>query len=296
MRDLSGVETPGRFERNLPLVFGCVADPLRRRKIEGAFRDEAAVRWFLSFSALGEALESEGRRVLVTVLDAHDPTGAALRRFAPTLSRQFPGVAVVAYGHERHQPDDLSELAKAGVHDVLIEGVTDQGVIARAVVLDACRRAAADVVLRELRKILPARLAPFAEAVVRNPEKGSVEKIANHLGVHRQTPNRWCKSERYLRPEEVLIWSRLMLVATMLELPSRTLESIAVDLDYPSATSLRNQLKSYTGMTATQVRANGGSAVVNAFMGRVEQHRAGVGRFDSSTPDAHLSLRLSSAG
>jgi hypothetical protein len=63
----------------------------------------------------------------------------------------------------------------------------------------------------------------------------------------------------------------------MLELTSRTLESIAIELDYSSSTSLRNQLKNYTGMTATQIRAQGLISVVNVFSGRVAQRRAGFG-------------------
>src|SRR5207253_1095825 len=101
--------------------------------------------------------------------------------------------------------------------------------------------------------------------------------LAQHLNVHRQTPNTWCKKERYLRPEELLMWCRLLLVAAMLELTSRTLDSIAIELEYASSTSLRNQLKNYTGMTATQIRSLGLNSVVGVFIGRVAQRRAGFG-------------------
>src|SRR5207245_96956 len=96
-----------------------------------------------------------------------------------------------------------------------------------------------------------------------------------HLNVHRQTPNWWCRSERHLKPEELLVWCRLFLVAALLELTSRTLDSIALDLDYASSTSLRNQLKKYTGLTATKVRGAGMDAVFRVFAGRVAQVQGG---------------------
>ena len=83
----------------------------------------------------------------------------------------------------------------------------------------------------------------------------------------------------------------------MLELTSRTLDSIAIELDYASATSLRNQLKNYTGMTATQIRASGLSAVTNVFMGRVAQRRAGFGGIiDPELDSTIIPLRIPNAG
>jgi len=260
------------------LIFGCVASPLRRRKLESSLRDAAEIRWFNSFVDLREALETEIQRVIVAVVEMTDPTGASAHGFARSLADLYPGIGVVVYRRMVADSEaDVCQLGAAGVHDILLDGLTDEGFIARAIILDACRRGAADLVMQELKRFVPDRLIPFAEAVVRNPGKGSIGAISQHLNVHRQTPNTWCKKERYLRPEELLVWCRLLLVAAMLELTSRTLDSIAIELDYASATSLRNQLKNYTGMTATQIRATGLSAVINVFKGRVAQRRAGFG-------------------
>jgi AraC-like DNA-binding protein len=263
---------------DLQLIFGCVASPLRRRKLESSLRDAAVIRWFNSFVDLREALETEIQRVIVAVVEMTDPTGASAHGFARSLADRYPGIGVVVYRRMVAESEaDVCQLGAAGVHDILLDGLTDEGYIARTIVLDACRRGAADLVMHELKRVLPDRLVPFADAVVRNPAKGSVGAISLHLNVHRKTPNTWCKKERFLRPEEMLVWCRLLLVAAMLELTSRTLESIAVELDYASATSLRNQLKNYTGMTATQIRGTGLAAVINVFKGRVAQRRAGFG-------------------
>jgi len=272
------------------LIFGCVESPLRRRKLESSLRDAAVIRWFNSYVDLREALEIEIQRVIVAVVEMTDPTGASAHGFARSLADHYPGIGVVVYRRMVAESEaDVCQLGAAGVHDILVDGLTDEGYIARTIILDACRRGAADLVMQEIRKVLPERLLPFAEAVVRNPGKDSIALIAQHLNVHRQTPNFWCKKERYLRPEELLIWCRMMLVGAMLELTSRTLESIAIELDYSSATALRNQLKIYTGMTATQIRSTGLISVIHVFTGRVAQRRAGFGgiidtKFDNVIP------------
>lgn len=280
------------------LIFGCVSSPLRRRKLESSLRDAAVIRWFNSFVDLREALETEITRVIVAVVEMADPTGASAHGFARALTESHPGIGVVVYRQARADSEaDVCLLGAAGVHDILLEGLTDEGYLAKAIVLDACRRGAADLVMQDLRRILPERLVPFADASVRNPGKGSIVLIAQHLNVHRQTPNAWCKKERYLRPEELLVWCRLLLVAAMLELTSRTLDSIAIELDYASATSLRNQLKNYTGMTATQIRGTGLSAVINVFSGRVAQRRAGFGGIiDGDLHSDVIPIRLPNAG
>lgn len=288
---------PPRSEA-LPLVFGCLADPLRRRKVESALRDAADARWFGSFVDLREALETEPRRVVVAVIDMRDPTGASANGFARTMADTYPGIGIVAYRHPRRDSEaEVCQLGASGVHDLLVEGLTDEGYMARETILGACRRGAADMVMHELTKVLPERLVPFAETVVRNPSNSSVEKVTRHLNIHRQTPNSWCKKERFLRPEEVLMWCRLLLVATMLELTSRTLESIAVELDYASATSLRNQLRNYTGMTSREIRAAGLSAVMSVFVGRIAQRRAGLGGIiDPPADNTVIPIRISHAG
>jgi AraC-like DNA-binding protein len=256
------------------------------------------VRWFDSFVDLRESLETEIERVIVAVVDMEDHTGASAHGFARAMSASYPAIGLVVYRERLAQSEaDVCLLGAAGVHDILIAGLTDEGFIARAIILDACRRGAAELVMQELQQVLPNRLLPFADVIVRNPARNSVTAVAQHLNVHRQTPNNWCHKERYLRPEELLVWCRLLLVAALLELTSRTIESVAVELDYASATALRNQLKSYTGMTATQIRSSGLASVLGVFCGRVAQRQAGFGGIiDAPADDSIIPLRLPSAG
>src|SRR5512140_1187119 len=167
-----------------PIVFGCLADLRRRRRIDAALSGAADVTWFQSFNSLHEALGDGHRRPCVVVIDVEDPTGASAASFAQVLREFFPGIGVVAYGqaHQRGYAD-LCGLGAAGVHDVLLPGQSDEGFTARSIILGACRHGAADLVMEALERVLPLRLLPFAAAVVRNPSKGTIGKITKHLNV-----------------------------------------------------------------------------------------------------------------
>ena len=62
-----------------------------------------------------------------------------------------------------------------------------------------------------------------------------------------------------------------MLVAFYLTNSGCTIETIALDLNYPSDTTLRNTMKRYTGLRATEVRQIGGvEAVLDAMRNRLD--------------------------
>ena len=261
--------------QELPFIFGCVAEPLWRRRTEAAMRDLARVRWFETFAVMRGALDTERGRVAIALIDLQDPRGASAEEFARSLRESYPALGIVAYRRRSDDNARICLLGASGVHDVLVANHTDEGFLARSILMDACRRGAGSRVLIEMARLVPARLMSFVEAAVRNPMLGRITEVTDYLGVHRQTPNAWCRKERFVRGEELLVWCRLLFVAVLLEMTSRTLESIAIEFEYASATSLRNHLKSYTGMTATQIRANGAACIVELFEGRIAQARAG---------------------
>ena len=62
-------------------------------------------------------------------------------------------------------------------------------------------------------------------------------------------------------PRALRTWCRLFVAGRLLEEPGRTVESIALQLEFDSTTGLRNALKRYTGHGASAIRAAGGEAV-----------------------------------
>jgi hypothetical protein len=72
----------------------------------------------------------------------------------------------------------------------------------------------------------------------------------------------------------VRAWCRLLLVTRLLEEPGRTVESIALQLDYPSASALRNQVRRFLGMTLSEAAAQGGFAFALERFARAMGRRA----------------------
>ena len=68
-----------------------------------------------------------------------------------------------------------------------------------------------------------------------------------------------CPTPRVLRT-----WCRLFVASRLLEEPGRTVESIALQLDFETTTGLRNALKRYTGLQASALRHAGGLTYVLA--------------------------------
>lgn len=249
-------------------VIGCVA-ALRQARIEAALDGAARCEWFGSFDDVCAALSTP--RVAAVILDARDASGAVAPTVASRMATRSPATAIVLYATSAELAGGA--LSSPAFADVLVAGESDVKIYIRSVLLNAVNRLAAERVVAALRARLSASLATFAESAVRHPGCASVGRLAEHLGMHRQTAGVWCRKERMLRPEELLMWCRVLLVAAVLEQTERSVSDIAMDLEFPSTVSLRNQLKRYVGMTALEIRAAGLDAVVGVFDQRIEEYR-----------------------
>jgi AraC-like DNA-binding protein len=256
------------------LVFGCVPDLRVRGRVQTALRGHATVRWFESFVEIRRALE-HGDRPAAAIITLADDCGGTALSFAHEVREDMTGTPVVVccdLGHDTQPP--LAALAEAGVHDILFAGMNDEGHAARTVIFGAALGSAADLVMRALGSSIPDALTCFVDLAVRRPrDLQRVSDVAAALHIPRQTLGRWCRRQGYIRPEELLVWARIFLVVALLESTSRTLESIAAELCYGSPTALRNRIRDYTGMTATQIRGGGLDLVLAVFARRIEEVR-----------------------
>jgi len=207
------------------------------------------------------------------VLPFRDASGAEAPRVVREMVAERPRVAIVAYCRAGAQySTDIRALAAAGVHQFVFAGIDDAGVAFRAV-LDAARhQCAAEWVMCRLAPIVPATLHPMMEVALAKPETiTTVAALASALGVVRGTVFNRCAHAWSVPPEEFLMWVRLALVAHFAETTGCTIETIAIQMAYPSVTALRNMMKRYTGLTTTEIRASGGlCSVVDALAGRLD--------------------------
>jgi AraC-like DNA-binding protein len=272
------VPRPGEI---LGSVVACGLDQQQRARVLDAFRSRVGLRFLDSVAEITDALRSSLEGIDVVVLPAVDRPGSAgtIERVVRQIAAERPRVAIVAYCPPGARfSADIRALAAAGVHQFVFAGIDDQGTSFRAVLAQARRGCAADWVMQQLRPIVPPRLHRLLEAILTHPDRvTSIPTLAAELGVHRKTLFNWCERAGFLPPAELLAWARLALVAYHLESTGCTVETIALELSYPSDTALRNTIKRYTGYRASDIRSHGGvgcvlGALVRRLTGRVALH------------------------
>jgi AraC-like DNA-binding protein len=200
----------------------------------------------------------------VLVLAIEPTSSARLVGLVRTVASDWPELAIVACCKPGTQySNEIRALAIAGVHQFVFLGIDDTGIAVRAVVSSARRLCAGEWVLRHLAEVVPVGLHPIVEVVLRRPaEILTVEALAAALGVHRRTLFNRCERGHFVAPAELITWVRLSLVAYLLAKTGMTVEAIALDLSFASDTALRNTIKRYTGLRASDIRGNGGLACV----------------------------------
>lgn len=237
-----------------------------RARIQDALRGYAVVRVCEQQDEL-MALVSEGIASVV-VLDLRDRTGASTLPLVRTIRDGFPSVPVVAYCNLT--PDtskDILALARAGVNDLILRGVDDVGVALRSAIASAQDHCSAEHVLEAIEPIVPATVVPFIGYCLEHARRAlSVAEVATALGVHRKTLVDRLTAASLPSPSAIIAWCRLILAARLLEDPARSVEQVALLLDFPSGASLRNMLKRYTGLRPAEIRENGGMrCVIHVF-------------------------------
>jgi AraC-like DNA-binding protein len=253
-------------------VVACGLDQQQRVRVIDAFRSRAALRFIDAIDDLTKELRATLDAVDVVIVPAVDRDGnaGATERIVRELVIDRPRVAIVAYcSPGARYSMQIRGLTAAGVHQFVFAGIDDHGATFREVLAAARRDCAAAWVMRQMSVIVPPPLHRFVEAILTHPDRvTTIPALASELGVHRKTLFNWCERAAFLPPAELLAWTRLALVAYHLESTGCTVETIALELSYPSDTTLRNTIKRYTGVRASEIRTDGGVARVLASLRR----------------------------
>jgi AraC-like DNA-binding protein len=152
---------------------------------------------------------------------------------------------------------------------LLFHGIDDSGTALRDVLAMARQASVGEVVASALTPLVPERVWPFVRHVTAHPaESQRVAGVARALGHHRKTLVNHCAQAGLPSPQELLAWCRLAVIGHLLGTSKCTIEAISQQLDFPSDTALRNLVKRYVGMKASEVRAGGGLPVVVAAFER----------------------------
>jgi len=259
-------------------VVGCALARHQQAFVADGLRHRAGCRFVSDGDELLRELSAGGCDVVI--MGPRDADGRSTASLVERIARDWSAVAVVMFFPQRSVPDfSPRSFLLAGAHQLVHEGVNDTALTIAQAVENARRECSADIVFGAIRLMIPPQLHPWAHAVVSSPHRvTSVAALASDQGVHRKTLVNRCAKVGFLPPAELVAWCRLCVVGHLLERTGATVEAIALKLEYPSHTSLRNRVKRSTGMKATEVRESGGlAAVVEAFARRLEEHRSSFG-------------------
>jgi AraC-like DNA-binding protein len=253
-------------------VVACVTNPQQKARLIDALRHDATLAFVGSLDELLHLLRARVSTIDVVVISTAENEGRSAERIVRLIAAERPRTAIVAWCSPSLQfSADLRGLAAAGVHQFMFSGIHEEGVALRTVLESARKTSAAEQVMAELATLVPPILHPFVEAILAHPDEvTSIRGLADALGVHRKTVFNRCDRTGFLSPTELLGWCRLALVAYHLENTGCTVETIALELAYPSSNALRNTIKRYTGLRAGDIRQDGAvSTVIRALARRL---------------------------
>ncbi|MDB4875794.1 MAG: Helix-turn-helix, AraC protein [Gemmatimonadetes bacterium] len=212
-------------------------------------------------------LATAGRRLRMVVVEPRDQEGIPTAPVVRETRRRRPEVAIVGYCRAGHEDSrDIIDLAAAGIHELVFRDTTDSGLVLRHTLEHAAQSCGAAQALERLQPLIPAELRPLIEYCLYFPHLAtSVPRVAAALGVHRKTLVNLCRRAGFPTPSVLIAWSRLSIVAHLLETQGGVVERIAMSLEYPSATALRNTLRRYAGYRPAELRDDGLAQLLDGF-------------------------------
>jgi AraC-like DNA-binding protein len=245
-----------------------IRDEAGRARVETAMGSRARVVAVASTRAAEQALAAATSRPTAAVFSATDAQGRSCLPLVRTLTQRRPTVPVIGYcAADGTASRDVLSLARAGVHDVMFRGVDDHGRAVRRFVETAAAARGADEILRAVTPGLHVAVVPLVRYCLEHPKVTSVAALADAMGVHRKTLFVHCRGASAPPPGIIMTWCKLLMAAHLLATSLRSVEAVALDLGFASATALRNMTKRYTGLRPTAFRdGNAMPAVTRAFL------------------------------
>jgi AraC-like DNA-binding protein len=248
------------------IIAALVWDPASRARLFDALKGQASLRYCDRQSELLSLVENNLAGVVV--VDTRDREGSSTLNTVRHIREAYPSVPIVLYFAV--SPDtsrDLLAFVRAGVNNLVLRDVDDLRHSLRTAMSTAADHCSARTIIEETGPLLPPIVMPMLRFCLENGRRSlSVEEVADALNVHRKTLVARLRGAHLPTPSALISWCRLLIAARLLEDPGRSVEQIALLLDFPSGTSMRNMMKRYTGLRPGEIRENGGvRCVLHAF-------------------------------
>ena len=218
---------------------------------------------------------NEGR-VMLTVVEAGGDSHALALRILRRTSEAYPTHPLVAWcDFRRLSSTQLLEIARAGVQEIVRQD-SDEGRLAFARIMAAAtQRGSVPLIVGALKGFIPLRFIPLFEFALEHAnEHLDRDEVAAVFGVARRTLQDRLMAAELPPPRRLLMWSRLLVAAALLDQPGHILDSVAAQLGFTDGTNLGNIFRRYAGRGANELRANGAlDSMIFAFRTEVVTYK-----------------------
>ena len=196
--------------------------------------------------------------------EPRDANGQSTEGLLGTVASKYPSIGTIGIvPRARVEGSAVIRLVRAGAHALLMIDDRITTLECRQVLTEASVRAGVGMSGPSLLALVPTTARPLLEYGLRYAHDAiTVAQTARALQVHRKTLFLWCAGARLPAPQQLLGWCRLLAAGALLEDEGRRVDHIALDLDFPSGTALRNQFVRYTGKSPSELRACGPRASI----------------------------------
>jgi AraC-like DNA-binding protein len=207
-----------------------------------------------------------GTLVLVDPYAGGDESGSQLATGLRSLLWEFPSVTVLAAMElTAGRAHDVRTLGVGGISDILSIGEDDtaEGINRRL------QAAQGRPLQHRLQACLPPALSGRARTLLMTAAEvvctgGKGRDLARALHLSERTVLRWSRRALLPPPRRVMAWMRILLAASLLDDPGRTVLSVAYACGYSSDSSLRRAMHDFLGTIPTALRRHGAFAVASA--------------------------------
>lgn len=190
---------------------------------------------------------------------------------------QHPAADLLPYGRLDGRPaHELFRLFELGVQTLVVRDVDDDPAALRRAVLSVLTRRLADRVDEAAGALFPSPLRPLLRHLVLHAGTPlAPDDVARGQHCHAKTLRARLRSAGLPSLNRLIVWTRLLAAAQRVAVTGRSVEQVALDMDFPSAAALRNQLQRYAGLAGQDLRSPGG---VDRLLDRFRAAVAGVPR------------------
>lgn len=239
--------------------------------------------------------EVQKRSTAAVFLAPRYDSGGSTAPLVTRLRREFPALPVYIYfGRSEPDDDEVVAFAHARPTDMIFRSFDEVELRVVASILAAPDESPTTATMRAIVPLVPRQLLPvFRECLDGASDRMPVEMLAARVGMHRRTLARQLAAAGLPPPSTLITWARIIGAAHTLASSGSTVEHVALEHGFGSASALRTTVARHTGLTLARARTSDGMSVLIArFVAQLSRQADPGGVYRSRPPSDKTVIRI----